>query len=71
MKKLITLLYLFAVMLIIPSGLLFAQTQTDTLKIKETVLNYLEGLNENDHVRAVKAIHPELAKRIISTNKKH
>jgi len=47
---------------------LFGQSQNDTLLIKETVLNYLEGLNTNDHLRAEKAIHPELAKRIISTD---
>ena len=54
--------------LFIFNGNLFGQTQNDTLLIKETVLNYLEGLDDNDYLRAEKAIHPELAKRIISTD---
>jgi hypothetical protein len=35
------------------------------LLIKETVLNYLEGLDTNDYSRVEKAMHPELAKRVI------
>lgn len=57
------------VIMFISSSTLFGQTKSDSLKIKETVLNYLEGLNTNDYLRAEKAIHPELAKRIISTDK--
>lgn len=57
------------VIMLVSSSTLMGQTKNDSLQIKETVLNYLEGLNTNDYLRAEKAIHPELAKRIISTNK--
>ena len=36
---------------------LFAQTKNDTLQIKETVLNYLEGLETNNPARVEKAMH--------------
>lgn len=59
----------FCIVIMFVSGsTLFGQTKSDSLQIKETVLNYLEGLNTNDYLRAEKAIHPELAKRIISSN---
>lgn len=45
---------------------LYGQTQNDTLRIKETVLNYLEGLEYNDTLRVEKALHPDLAKRVIN-----
>ena len=44
---------------------LWSQTQNDTLLIRETVLNYLEGLEYNDSLRVEKAMHPDLAKRVI------
>lgn len=40
-----------------------AQTKKDTLQIKETVLNYLEGYYTADAIRMEKALHPDLAKR--------
>ena len=43
----------------------FGQTKTDTSLIKETALNYIEGFYNSDWQRMSKAIHPELAKRII------
>lgn len=64
-----TSLYLFAAMLLINNSPLFAQTKNDTLQIKETVLNYLEGLETNNPDRLVKAFHPDLAKRTIGKNK--
>lgn len=69
MKKLGTCLYFFAALLTIPNGQLFAQTQNDTLQIKETVLNYLEGLDTNNPERVSKAMHPDLAKRTVEKNK--
>ena len=69
MKKLITCLHFFVALLIINNGQLFAQTKNDTLQIKETVLNYLEGLETNNPARVEKAMHPDLAKRTIEKNK--
>ncbi len=40
-----------------------AQTKKDTLLIKETVLNYLEGFYTADAQRMEMALHPDLAKR--------
>ena len=51
--------------LILSGGVLFAETERDTLLIHETVLNYIEGLYTNDYLRMEKALHPELAKRVI------
>jgi hypothetical protein len=48
---------------------LFGQTQNDTLLIKETVLDYLEGLEYNDTLRVERALHPDLAKRVITKDK--
>ncbi len=69
MKKFVPCLYLFAAILTIPNGHLLTQTQNDTLQIKETVLNYLEGLDTNNPDRLAKALHPDLAKRIVEKNK--
>jgi hypothetical protein len=52
------------------NGNLFGQTQNDESLINETVLNYLEGLNENDYSRVEKAMHPELAKRVVIKDNK-
>ena len=45
--------------------LAFGQTQKDTAAIQETCLNYVEGFYTNNFQRVEKAVHPELAKRII------
>src|SRR5678816_2065042 len=68
MKKLMTCLHFFAALLIINNSQPFAQTKNDTLQIKETVLNYLEGLETNNPARVEKAMHPDLAKRTIEKN---
>jgi hypothetical protein len=46
----------------------FGQTAADTTAIKETVMNYLEGFYTADGVRMEKALHPDLAKRVVFTN---
>jgi len=48
---------------------LFSQTQNDTLSIEQAVLNYLEALDNNDPLKLEKAMHPELAKRVIKRDK--
>jgi len=53
------------VVLLLSSTIAFAQTKTDTSAIKETALNYIEGFYNSDWQRMTKAIHPELAKRVI------
>lgn len=46
-----------------------AQSATDAAAIKQAALNYIEGWYEGNAERMEKALHPELAKRIVRTNK--
>jgi hypothetical protein len=45
-----------------------AQSPTDASAIKQTALDYIEGWYEGNADRMEKALHPELAKRIVRTN---
>ena len=63
--------------LILVVGLIFcvsgvqAQTnvsETDKSAIKQTALDYIEGWYEGNAERMERALHPELAKRIVRTN---
>ena len=63
--------------LILIVGLIFcalsveAQTnvsETDKAAIKQTALDYIEGWYEGNAERMERALHPELAKRIVRTN---
>ena len=46
-----------------------AQSQADTTAIKQTALDYIEGWYEGNAERMERALHPDLAKRIVRTNK--
>lgn len=62
---------LFCIAIIfVSSATSFGQTENDSLSIKETALNYIEGLFTNNYERVEKAIHPELAKRVIKKDDK-
>ncbi|MFC3416151.1 nuclear transport factor 2 family protein [Algoriphagus hitonicola] len=58
------------VIMLVSTSSLFGQTKSDSLLIKETALNYIEGLWTNNYERMEKAIHPELAKRVIRKDDK-
>jgi hypothetical protein len=45
-----------------------AQSPADAAAIKQTALDYIEGWYEGNPERMEKALHPELAKRIVRTN---
>jgi hypothetical protein len=45
-------------------------SDTDKAAIKQTVLDYIEGWYEGDAERMERALHPDLAKRIVRTNDK-
>jgi hypothetical protein len=45
-----------------------AQTAADSAAIKATALDYIEGWYTADAERMERAVHPDLAKRIINTN---
>lgn len=42
-----------------------AQTATDSAAIRRTALDYIEGWYEGDAARMERAVHPELAKRLV------
>lgn len=63
-----TILLFFVIVLLSISNL-FAQTQKDSIQIRETVLNYLEGMETNNPSLVEKAMHPDLAKRTIEKDK--
>lgn len=46
-----------------------AQATADAAAIKQTALDYIEGWYEGNAERMERALHPELAKRIVRTNK--
>jgi hypothetical protein len=45
-----------------------AQSQADAAAIKQTALDYIEGWYEGNAERMERALHPELAKRIVRTS---
>jgi len=49
---------------ILPWGLC-AQTAADSTGIRQAALDYIEGYYEGDGARMERALHPELAKRIV------
>jgi hypothetical protein len=46
----------------------FAQSAADSAAIRATALDYIEGWYAGDASRMERALHPELAKRIVNTN---
>jgi Putative lumazine-binding len=46
-----------------------AQSPADAAAIKQTALDYIEGWYEGNAERMERALHPELAKRIVRTSK--
>ena len=45
-----------------------AQSPAEATAIKQTALDYIEGWYEGNAERMERALHPELAKRIVRTN---
>lgn len=45
-----------------------AQTAADSAGIRQAALDYIEGWYDGDAARMERALHPELAKRIVRTN---
>lgn len=44
------------------------QTQSDSAAIRQTALDYIQGWYTGDAVRMERALHPELAKRIVRSD---
>ena len=47
-----------------------AQTTADSASIKATALDYIEGWYQGNAERMERAVHPDLAKRIVNTNER-
>jgi hypothetical protein len=47
-----------------------ANNDAESAAIRQTALDYIEGYYEGDAERMERAVHPELAKRIVLTNRK-
>ena len=45
-----------------------AQTAADSAGIRQAALDYIEGWYEGNRERMERALHPDLAKRIVNTN---
>ena len=56
------------VVAVMPLATLRAQTAADTAGIRQAAMDYIEGYYEGDGARMERAVHPELAKRIVRTN---
>jgi hypothetical protein len=60
-----------ATALVLTGGLVVAADASDeTEAIKKTALDYIEGWYTGDGARMERALHPELAKRIVNTDPK-
>lgn len=53
---------------LIPFSDVVGQTTADSNAIRQAALDYIEGYYEGDGARMERALHPELAKRIVRTN---
>jgi len=58
----------FLLAIVLPIGTLRAQSAADSSGIRQAALDYIEGYYEGDGTRMERALHPELAKRIVRTN---
>ena len=67
MQKLILVTGLIGLLFTCASG---QDTSSDESAIRKTALDYIEGWYEGDAARMENALHPELAKRMISTDPK-
>src|SRR3982751_1377957 len=67
MRKLF-LVAVVALLSIVPTAK--AQSPSDKEAIKQTALDYIEGWYEGNPERMERALHPDLAKRIVRTNDK-
>jgi hypothetical protein len=53
---------------VMPLATVRAQSAADSSGIRQAALDYIEGYYEGDGARMERALHPELAKRIVRTN---
>jgi len=63
-------LYLALVLVPLLAGRLDAQTSADSAAIRQAALDYIEGWYEGNAERMERAVHPDLAKRIINVDQR-
>ena len=64
------LILLFLTVLIASASQVNAQSTSDAELIKQAALDYIEGWYEGNAERMERALHPELAKRIVRTDER-
>ena len=67
MSRRLSLLFLLVVAAVSPRALR-AQSAADSAAIRATALDYIDGWYAGDAARMERALHPELAKRIVMTD---
>lgn len=67
MKRALAFLFAAALTATSPAG---AQAAADSAAIKATALDYIEGWYQGNAERMERAVHPDLAKRIVNTNER-
>ena len=63
-------LYLALVLVPLLAGAVDAQTSADSAAIRQTALDYIEGWYEGNAERMERALHPDLAKRIVNMDQR-
>jgi hypothetical protein len=56
------------VLALLPFATVHAQAAADSAGIRQAALDYIEGYYDGDGARMERAVHPELAKRIVRTD---
>jgi hypothetical protein len=59
---------LVVAMALAPFAVSPGQSQSDSAAIRQTALDYIQGWYEGDDARMERALHPELAKRIVRSD---
>jgi hypothetical protein len=59
---------LIAAISLVPFSASPCQSQADSVAIRQTALDYIQGWYTGDAVRMERALHPELAKRIVRSD---
>jgi hypothetical protein len=58
---------LVGLLALVPGGA-YAQSAADSAAVRQAALDYIEGFYQGDAERMERALHPELAKRIVRTD---
>ena len=62
--------FFVALLLLVAPAALRSQTAADSAGIRQAALDYIEGWYEGNAERMERAVHPDLAKRIVNTDQR-